>query len=41
MSEKRTHADYLQKAALYELLGQFHKYSNPDLYMEYYLKHLK
>ena len=41
MSEKRTHADYLQKAALYDLLGQFHKYSNPDLHMEYYLKHLK
>jgi hypothetical protein len=41
MSEKRTHADYLQKAALYDLLGQFYKYSNPDLHMEYYLKHLK
>lgn len=41
MSEKRTQAEYLQKAALYDLLGQFHKYSNPHLHMEYYLKHLK
>jgi hypothetical protein len=41
MSEKRTHIDYLQKAALYDLLGQFYKYSNPNLHMEYYLKHLK
>lgn len=41
MSEKRTHTDYLQKAALYDLLGQFYKYSNPNLHMQYYWKHLK
>jgi hypothetical protein len=41
MSEKRNHSDYLQKAALYDMMGQFHKYSNPQLHMEYYLKHLK
>ena len=41
MSEKRTHTDYLQKAAMYELLAQFYKYSSPNLHMQYYLKHLK
>jgi hypothetical protein len=41
MSEKRTHSDYLQKAAMYELLSQFYKYSSPNLHMHYYLKHLK
>jgi hypothetical protein len=41
MSEKRTHSDYLQKAALYDLLAQFYKYSHPNLHMQYYLKHLK
>jgi hypothetical protein len=41
MSEKSNPSDYLQKAALYDLLGQFYKYSNPQLHMEYYLKHLK
>ena len=41
MSEKRTHTDYLQKAAMYDLLGQFYKYSNPNLHMQYYWKHLK
>jgi hypothetical protein len=41
MSEKRTHSDYLQKAAIYELLAQFYKYSFPNLHMQYYLKHLK
>jgi hypothetical protein len=41
MSEKRTYSDYLQKAALYDLLGQFNKYSNPNLHMKYYWKHLK
>jgi hypothetical protein len=41
MSEKRTHSDYLQKAAMYDLLAQFYKYSFPTLHMQYYLKHLK
>lgn len=41
MSEKRTHSDYLQKAAMYDLLAQFYKYSNPNLHMHYYLKHFK
>ncbi|ETI68425.1 DUF4397 domain-containing protein [Neobacillus vireti] len=41
MSEKRTHADYLQKAAMYDLLAQFYKYSNPGLHMHFYLKHYK
>lgn len=41
MSEERTYSDYLQKAAMYDFLGQFYKYSNPELHMEYYLKHLK
>ncbi|MDR7239514.1 DUF4397 domain-containing protein [Neobacillus drentensis] len=41
MSEKRTHSDYLQKAAMYELLAQFYKYTSPNLHMQYYLKHIK
>ncbi|MEY2195797.1 DUF4397 domain-containing protein [Neobacillus sp. BF23-41] len=41
MTEKRTHSDYLQKAAMYDLLAQFYKYSFPNLHMQYYLKHIK
>lgn len=41
MSEKRTHSDYLQKAAMYDLLAQFYKYSFPNLHMHYYLKHVQ
>ncbi|MCL6571478.1 MAG: DUF4397 domain-containing protein [Bacillus sp. (in: Bacteria)] len=41
MSENRTHSDYLQKAAFYDLIAQFYKYSFPSLHMQYYLKHLK
>ena len=41
MSQKRSHDDYWQKAAMYDFLGQYYKYSNPNLHMEYYLKHLK
>ncbi|WP_066061296.1 DUF4397 domain-containing protein [Neobacillus soli] len=41
MSEKRTHSDYLQKAAMYDLLAQFYKYSIPSLHTQYYLKHIK
>lgn len=41
MSEKRTYSDYLQKAAMYDLLSQFYKYSFPNLHMQYYLKHIK
>jgi hypothetical protein len=40
MSEKRTHSDYLQKAAMYDTLAQFYKYSFPNLHMQYYLKHI-
>ncbi|MEH7305095.1 DUF4397 domain-containing protein [Neobacillus drentensis] len=41
MSEKRTHSDYLQKAAMYDLLAQFYKFSFPNLHIHYYLKHIK
>ncbi|MEH7075431.1 DUF4397 domain-containing protein [Neobacillus drentensis] len=41
MSEKRTYSDYLQRAAMYNELAQFYKYSFPNLHMQYYLKHLK
>ncbi|MFP5115029.1 DUF4397 domain-containing protein [Bacillaceae bacterium C204] len=41
MSEKRTHSDYLQRAAMYDLLAQSYKYSFPNLHMQYYLKHIK
>ncbi|WP_040208579.1 DUF4397 domain-containing protein [Neobacillus jeddahensis] len=41
MTEKRNQADYLQKAAMYDLLAQFYKYTNPNLHMHFYLKHYK
>jgi hypothetical protein len=41
MSETRTHSNYLQKAAIYDLLAQYYKYTFPSLHMQYYLKHLK
>ncbi|MED3563650.1 DUF4397 domain-containing protein [Bacillus xiapuensis] len=41
MSENRTHSDYLQRAAMYDTLSQFYKYSSPDLHMQFYLKHMK
>jgi hypothetical protein len=41
MPENRTHSDYLQKAAMYDLLAQYYKYSYPSLHMQYYLKHIK
>ncbi|MDR7075404.1 hypothetical protein J2Y03_000392 [Neobacillus niacini] len=41
MSGNRNHSDYLQRAAMYDLLAHNVKYSNPNLHMQYYLKHLK
>ncbi|MEO2076509.1 MAG: DUF4397 domain-containing protein [Bacillus sp. (in: firmicutes)] len=41
MSEERTHTEYLQRAAMYDLLAQYYKYSLPNLHMHYYVKHLK
>jgi Domain of unknown function (DUF4397) len=32
---------YLNKAAMYDLLGNYYKYSHPDLHVLYYRKHLK
>jgi hypothetical protein len=37
-----THREaYLQKAAMYDLLSMFYKYSDPRLHIHYYQKHLK
>ncbi|EKN69482.1 hypothetical protein BABA_08646 [Neobacillus bataviensis LMG 21833] len=41
MSETRNQADYLQKAAMYDLLAQYYKYTNPNLHIHFYLKHVK
>lgn len=41
MSGNRNQSDYLQRAAMYDLLAHNVKYSNPNLHMHYYLKHLK
>lgn len=41
MSEKRNQTDYLQKAAMYDLLAGVYKYTNPNLHMHFYLKHYK
>jgi hypothetical protein len=37
-----THREtYLQKAAMYDLLSMFYKYSDPRLHIHYYQKHIK
>ncbi|MFJ7725672.1 DUF4397 domain-containing protein [Neobacillus sp. NPDC097160] len=41
MSETRNQANYLQKAAMYNLLAQYYKYTNPNLHIHFYLKHYK
>lgn len=41
MTEERNHATYLKKAAMYDQLAQFYKYSHPEFHMHSYLKHLK
>jgi Domain of unknown function (DUF4397) len=41
MSGKRNHSDYFQRAAMYDLLAHFYKYTNPNLHIHYYLKHVK
>jgi hypothetical protein len=41
MNEDKNHLYYLQKAASYDLLAQYYKYSNPKLHIHYYLKHYK
>jgi hypothetical protein len=41
MPDKTAISKYLEKAANFELLAQFYKYSNPNLHIHYYLKHLK
>jgi hypothetical protein len=41
MSGKRNNLDYLQKAAIYDLLACYYKYSHPQLHVHYYQKHLK
>jgi hypothetical protein len=33
--------DFLNKAALYDLLAGYYKYSNPSMHVHYYQKHLK
>ncbi|GHH98299.1 DUF4397 domain-containing protein [Neobacillus kokaensis] len=40
MSDTRNQGDYLQKAAMYDSLAQFYKYTNPTYHMHFYLKHL-
>lgn len=40
MSDTRNEADYLQKAAMYDSLAQYYKYTNPNYHMHFYLKHL-
>lgn len=37
----RNQNDYLQKAAIYDLLANYYKYQNPSLHVMYYHKHLR
>ena len=37
----RNQNDYLQKAAIYDLLANYYKYLNPSLHVMYYHKHLR
>ncbi|WP_066368279.1 DUF4397 domain-containing protein [Neobacillus fumarioli] len=41
MMKERNISDYFKKAAMYDLLAQFYKYSSPPFHIHYYLKHLK
>lgn len=41
MSKERNHQELLQKAAMYDLLSCYYKYSNPTMHTAYYQKHLK
>ncbi|WP_308302513.1 DUF4397 domain-containing protein [Peribacillus deserti] len=38
---KRDAEHYFQKAAKYDLLASYYKYTNPDLHIQYYSKHLR
>jgi hypothetical protein len=40
MTNNKNLSDFLEDAAKYELLAQFYKYTNPNLHIQYYLKHL-
>jgi hypothetical protein len=40
-NEMRNQHDYLNKAALYDLLAEYYKYSHPSMHIHYYQKHLK
>ncbi|WP_066047811.1 DUF4397 domain-containing protein [Robertmurraya korlensis] len=41
MSNNRNHDDYLQKAAMYDLLAQYYKYLDPSMHIHYYQKHIR
>lgn len=40
MSETRNKQHYFQKAAMYDALAKYYKYSNPSMHIHYYQKHL-
>jgi hypothetical protein len=41
LSINRNHDDYLQKAAMYDLLSQYYKYLDPSMHIHYYQKHIR
>ncbi|MEH7176554.1 DUF4397 domain-containing protein [Neobacillus vireti] len=41
MPGNKDQSEYLQRAAMYDLLAHNFKYTSPNLHMHYYLKHLK
>ncbi len=41
LSNNRNHDDYLQKAAMYDLLAQYYKYLDPSMHIHYYQKHIR
>ncbi|NMD72263.1 DUF4397 domain-containing protein [Bacillus sp. DNRA2] len=40
MSQKRNGQDYFEKAASYDVMANYYKYLDPNLYIHYYKKHL-
>lgn len=40
MSETRNKQYYFQKAAMYDALAKYYKYSNPSMHIHYYQKHI-
>jgi hypothetical protein len=41
LNQQQQQQEYLLRASKYDMMAQFYKYSNPELHIKYYKKHLK